>query len=540
MADRRTILKLGALGLAAGPLAACGGGGSRGDVGNAGKDLVPWPAHVPFAGPPPDAPGDDTGVQPLYLSYPEQTVRSVPDTVGDGSEVTVMVVSYAAPPKPVGENRFWQEINKALGVTLNVVVVPDPEYGQKMATLMAAGDDLPDIVMFSNLSLPRRSEFIQRACADISDLVGGDAVRDYPNLANIPTYAWQGMGRIGGRLYGVPLERPKPANSLFVNRDALDAAGAPTDWDHDRFLATMKQLTGARRWGTGWYKTLFTGLGGITYHAGSLGAPNVWKVENGAFTHTATTPQFTAALGVMRELTEAATHYPDSLTASSTDMQNNFYNGTVATLPNGFGALAPQTLKQIDGRFRLDLARPYSAAATPWQGRGMFGFAAFRKASPDRLKLLLRICDYLSAPFGTTEYELVNYGVEGVHHTKDGNRLTTTDRYDTENSTLLPIRYVGTAPSVLYLPDSPDVARAAHDWERAVMPRSITDPSNGLQTPTGTAKGAQLDQILGDGIAAITFGRKPVSAWPDVVTQWRAAGGDAVADELAKEYAAAG
>jgi putative aldouronate transport system substrate-binding protein len=541
--DRRALLRMagaGVLGMAAVPLlTACGsGGGTSGDVSNAGKKLVPWPAYVPFAGPTPDAPGDASGVQPLYLRYPDKPVQSVHDTVGDGSKVTALVVTFGPPPKPVGENRFWQEINKALNIDLNMVVVPDPEYGQKMATLMAAGSDIPDIIMFTNLALPHAAEFIQSQCADLSDHVAGDAIKNYPNLANIPTYAWKGMGRINGRIYGVPLERPAPANSLFVNRTALNEAGIPLDWTTEQYLDAMRELTHDRKWGTGWFKTLFGGLGGVTYHAGSLGAPNTWAVTGGHFTHTIAAPQFEQALDVMRKLVEAKSVYPDSLTVSSTDMQSYFHNGTVASINDGFGSVALATLTKINGGFDLDLGRPYGPQPTPWRGPGLFGYVAFKKASPDRIKLLLRICDYLSAPFGTKEYELVNYGVEGVHFTKDADGIKTTDLYQTENNTTLPVKYIGVAPSVLYLPGYPEAAKAVYEWEKASLPKSIANPQAGLRSATDAAKGAQLNQIIGDGIAAVVFGRKPLAAWKDVVTQWRQAGGDQVAEELAKEHAA--
>ncbi|GAA1310325.1 extracellular solute-binding protein [Saccharothrix xinjiangensis] len=540
--DRRSLLRLtglGALGLAAPSLlSACGGSAPGGGVSNAGKDLTPWPTHVPFPGPTPDAPGDGSGVQPLYLTYPDRTVRSVHDPVGDGSDVTVLVVSYGAPPKPVGDNRYWQAINAALGVNLEVTVVPDPEYGQKMATLMASGDDLPDMIMFTNLALPHAAEFVQARCADLSEFVGGDAVKEFPNLANIPTHAWQGMGRIGGRLHGIPLERPTPANSLFVNRTAMDAAGIPKDWTTEQYLDAMKELTGDRRWGVGWFKTLFGGLGAVTYHAGSTGAPNSWSVEDGAFTHTTTTPQFQQALEVMRELVEAGTHYPDSLTTSSTDMQSHFHNGTVASINDGFGSVNPSFLNKINGRFAPDLGRPYGPQATPWQSNGTFGYVTVKKADPARVKLLLRVVDYLSAPFGTEEYELANYGVEGEHFTKEAGGIQLTDLYGQENNSLLPTKYIGVAPSVLYLPGHPDVAKAVHDWQKATLPRSVRNPGTGLRSATEASRSAQLNQVLGDGITAVVFGRKPLSAWPDVVAQWRQAGGDRVAEELAAEHAA--
>ncbi|MFC6022122.1 extracellular solute-binding protein [Plantactinospora solaniradicis] len=539
---RRSLLKLAGAGafatVAAPALSACGDG-SGGDVGNAGKNLAPWPTYTPFAGPRPDSPGDESGVQPLYLNYPQQVVRSVNDTVGDGSEVTAMVITYGAPPKPVETNRLWQAINKALNVNLKVVVVPDAEYGQKMTTLMASGDDLPDIIMFSQLALPRSHEFIQARCADISALVGGDAIGDYPNLANIPTRAWQAMGRIDGRIFGVPLERPAPGNSLFVNRTALGQAGVPVDWDTEGFLTGLKQVTAGRRWGIAGSKPLFGGLGAITFHAGSLGAPNAWRLDGGKFVSTFTTPEFEEALGVMRRLAEAGAYHPDSLSISSTDLQTFWHNGTVVSTTDGFGSVKLATLTKIDDRFEFDLGRPYGPNPTPWRGSGYFGHAAFKKAGTDRIKLLLRICDYLSAPFGTAEYELANYGIEGVHFTRDGSGIRTTDLYKVENTDNLPVKFIAVAPAVLYLPGYPNAARAVHEWEKAVLPKAVADPGLGLRSATQTSKGAELQRIVGDSISAIVFGRKPASAWRDTVVQWRQAGGDRVAEELATEHAAA-
>jgi putative aldouronate transport system substrate-binding protein len=541
--DRRSLLKLtgaGALATAAGPwLAGCGEGSQGGDVGNVGTDLAPWPTYVPFEGPPPDAPGDDTGVQPLYLDYPQELVQSVPEPVGDGSVVTAVMVSFGAPPKPVGDNQFWQAINEALGVDLQVIVVPDAEYAEKMTTLMASGDDLPDIIMFNNLDLPRKHEFIRASCADLSELVGGDAILEYPNLANIPTHAWQGMGRISGRIYGVPLERPRPGNSLFVNRTALDDAGIATDWDTEQYVAAMQELSGSRRWGIGGSEPLFGGLGSIAYHAGSLGAPNTWRVEDGAFVSTITTPEFEEAVGVMRRVADAGGYYPDSLTISTTDLKTHWYNGTVACMPDGFGAVALDTLTQIDGRFALDLGRPYGPSPTPWAGAGTFGFVTFKQADPDRIKLLLRICNYLSAPFGTQEYELANYGVEGVHYTKDSGAIETTELYQQENNTDLPVKYLGVAPAVLHLPGYPDAARAVHEWQQAVLPLAVGDPQVGLLSATQSRNGANMTRIVGDAISAIVFGRKELSEWQDAVAEWKQAGGDQVAEELAEEYAAA-
>jgi putative aldouronate transport system substrate-binding protein len=208
-------------------------------------------------------------------------------------------------------------------------------------------------------------------------------------------------------------------------------------------------------------------------------------------------------------------------------------------MTDGFGAVNLQTMSDIDGRFALDLGRPYGPSATPWAGPGIFGFVTFRQADPERIKMLLRICNYLSAPFGTLEYELANYGVEGVHYTKESGGIETTELYQEENNTDLPVKYLGAAPVVLHLPGYPDTAQAVYEWQQAVLPPAIGDPQVGLTSPTGSSKGAELNRIVADAISAIVFGRRELSEWPDVVAQWKQAGGDQVAEELAAEHAAA-
>ncbi len=71
-----------------------------------------------------------------------------------------------------------------------------------------AGSDLPDIMFFqggiggtnatSNTvgasGTSNMPAFMQHALADLTPYLGGDAVKDYPNLAAIPTFAWKNSG----------------------------------------------------------------------------------------------------------------------------------------------------------------------------------------------------------------------------------------------------------------------------------------------------------------------------------------------------------
>jgi putative aldouronate transport system substrate-binding protein len=536
-ANRRNFLKLTGLaaivGTAGPALVACGDGGSKGTVTNAGKTLAPWPTHVEFAGPKPDMPATDKGVQNLFTTYPTNLTKSVAETPGDGTDVTAIIITYEPPPKDLSGSPRWQAINKALGVNLKVTVVPDAEFATKMATIMAS-NDLPDIIMLgAGYVLPREADFVASKCADLSDLISGDNIKAYPNLANIPTYAWQSVGRIGGKLYGLPIERPVAGNSLLVNRTLLTGAGAGKDWTKDEFAATMKTLTQGKKWGTGAAREALGGSHQI-YHAGSFGAPNVWKVDGGAFTSTYGTEEYKAALDFTRQLWADKVYYPDSSSTSQVDLETLYYNGTVASITDGFGTYATAA-PTVKNQFQVDFATPYNAGKTPtpWQGTGIFGYTVLKKAEPDRLKMLLRVCNYLAAPFGTTEYELKTFGIEGADFTRTADGITLKETGG--NPLPPPFRYIANGPSIINLPGQNEAARRLYDWEATVLPSSIRDPSVGLRSTTQTENGAKLNQLLTDAATAITTGRKPLSTWDTAVTSWRNGGGDKIAAEFAEE-----
>jgi putative aldouronate transport system substrate-binding protein len=60
--------------------------------------------------------------------------------------------------------------------------------------------------------------FLQQAAADLTPYLGGDAVKDYPNLAALPTFNWRNLGSvIGGRLWMVPITRPSVSGLMVKN-----------------------------------------------------------------------------------------------------------------------------------------------------------------------------------------------------------------------------------------------------------------------------------------------------------------------------------
>lgn len=544
--SRRTLLRsIAATGAAVsvpGLLTACSSAGtSGGDVSNAGKKLAPWPAYQPAKGPVPDLAPTTAGVQAGFTSYPSDLVTSVSGTPGDGSTIKVMSVTFGTPPKPEGGNRFWKAVEKALGVTIEYTVIPTDDYQAKMATVMA-GDpgSLPDIInMFSGFVLPRESQFVQVRAQDLTPYLSGDAVKAYPNLAGIPAQAWQDMGRIGGRIYGIPLERPVPGSTLWLNQGVFTGAGMHEGWTAEDFTAVAKRATHGKTYALGSAKGSDFNY---NVHSAAHNVPQGWAVDGrGAFHAGYTDERFKAAVAFQAQLRKSGYYHPDATSLSTSDAYTLLLNGTIGSMQNGFGNYT-SVYPDSKGLFTPAPALPYSVGGTPGgivAARRSFGYTILKKAPKERIEMMLRVLDYLAAPFGTKEYELTHFGVEGVHFTrgKDGSPLAT-ELGEVENVTNLPFRYLAEGPQVLFVPGFPDAARAIHDWQQKVVPVAIRDASYGLQSATFNAQGATLRAGMDDTITSVIAGRSPLSALDGAVRKWRSGGGDRMADEYAKEHAA--
>ncbi|NGN68998.1 extracellular solute-binding protein [Streptomyces sp. A7024] len=544
--SRRTLMRaIGAGGAAlAAPslLTACGGGGDTGgSVSNKGSKLAPWPAYTPVTkGPKPDLPGTADGIQNGYLKYPGELFKAYNDKPGDGSTIHMMCLTYGTAPVPYAKNLYWQKVAEALGVKIKLTAVPAADFTKKMATVMA-GNELPDILSIGGgYTLPREAQFVKSQMADLSEHLSGDSIKDYPHLAAIPTYAWEGMGRIGGGIYGVPVERPKFQDVLFYNKEMYEKAGYQDGMPVADFAAMAKKVSRAKKYAFG--AAVGPNPFGYRTHALWHGAPNLWQHQGGSFTTMWGHDSFKDSLELMARMHKDGTWHPDSAAMAPPDLKTKYYNGTVGGLTDGFMAMIGN-LQMNQDAFNIGLALPYKAGGEQqaMQSRGMFGYTVLKKAPEKRIKMLLSLLDYLASPFGSEEFELIHYGVEGTHfkRDKDNNPVKNEKGLTEVASPNTPFTNIADAPQPLHYPGFPEDTKRVHDWQKETLPLLVPDDHWGLQSAAFTAKGATLEQQLADGVSAIVTGRKPVSSWDEVYKKWQSGGGKTAVEEFAEEYAAA-
>jgi putative aldouronate transport system substrate-binding protein len=277
-----------------------------------------------------------------------------------------------------------------------------------------------------------------------------------------------------------------------------------------------------------------------------FGAPNNWSLDkSGKLIKDFETDEFRAVVGFARDLWSAGVWHPDTRTLNGTTLSNALRGGQAAVASHSFGALIAQwpLLAAQNPAARLRVMHPFSAdgKARPiyHTGPSNFGMSFIKKGSADRIKLVLRVLNYIASPFGSQEWALLNYGAEGVHFNRDAQGIPVlSDKGKVE--VLSTWKYITNNPQVLYDPNrSQEYATNIQEDEKALADVAIADPTLGLYSQTYSTQKVILDQGMSDGVADIVTGRSQLSDLDSLVKDWRNNGGDKARGEYQDALAAA-
>jgi putative aldouronate transport system substrate-binding protein len=517
-----------------GGLSACGKGTKT--TGNAAtaNSAVALPTYVAFTGLKPDLPGTEQGVDPAFRNFPKTNPNSVGAVPGKGEKLSGMAnIYYAAPPGP-DNNSFWAGLNKRLGVDLDMQMVSNADYLQKFPTVIA-GNELPDMLQTPNGSpppVPNLPQLLDKRFTNLSEYLSGDAIKEYPNLANIPTRTWKSAVFNGG-IYGIPIPRGAIGAYHFIRLDLFEAAGvSPTPKSYEELVQTSQALTDPkkRRWAFGLLNQPRQLLGRMNDE------PNVWREEGGKLTHMYETDQYAQTITDLIAMWKSGVMHPDSFNPAQ-PFKQLFNAGTVAiNAADGYPAWTQYILDNASNpNFKLGLMPAYrreGGKLARWNlGSGFFSITLIKKQDDkEKIKTILRVLNWLAAPFGTSEYLYRLYGEKGVDHTVDsaGNPVLT--KTGTAN-TVVPIRYLADAPFAIYMPGRPQDADTQHKYQSLEIPTGIPNPTIGLFSNTAASKNATVDKSFNDGINDIIQGRRQFSELKNLVSTWRSAAGDAMRTE---------
>ncbi|WP_195909099.1 extracellular solute-binding protein [Microlunatus sp. Gsoil 973] len=530
---RRLIAGAGGLAALAGTagLAGCGGTEKSSNSASANSS-VKLPTYVAYTGVKPDLPPTEQGVDAGFRRFPSNNPKVVPEKPGNGETVTGMAnIYYAVPPGP-DHNSYWAGLNDRLGVDLKLQMVGNADYATKFPTVIA-GNELPDMLQMQLVA--NFPALLDKRFTPLDEFLSGDAIKDYPNLANVPTSAWK-TTIYNGHIYGIPIPRGVIWNYNFIRQDIFDEKGLPTSpKGYDELISVGEELTDPRkrRWAYSLLNQPRQLLGAMNDE------PNGWREEGGKLTNAYETEEYKQTISDLIKMWKSGVIHPDAFNDSQ-PFKQLFNSGTCAiNAADGYPGWAQYISDNSSNPdFKLGLMKTYNrdgSALARWHlGTGIYGnaFTGLKKQdSKDKIKLILRVCNWLAAPFGTEEYLYRLYGEEGVDHTKTkaGDPVLTKKG---QTNTVIPIRYFADAPSALYQPGRPHDADVQHKYQSEEIPTGISNPTVGLFSNTYATKNATADKNFNDGINQIVQGRQPISQLDSLLSTWRSAAGDG----MRKEY----
>jgi putative aldouronate transport system substrate-binding protein len=427
---------------------------------------------------------------------------------------------------PKKNNAYYKALNKALGSTVQFDPQDGNTYQEKIGAVLASSG-IPDLVTIPGWNMKGQiRNAIEAKFADLGPYLSGDNIKKYPNLANIPTGSWQ-MAVFGGKLRGLPNPGVPLGNAIFYRKDLVDSLGATLPTSADSLLAFGKEVTDAKkkRWAFDDLWVCIQKLYGVLPDA-----PHYWQLKDGKLVHKIETDEYREALAFARKLHDNKLVHPDAEAGKDADSKLRFTSGQTVMYNDGTGGWYGLVSEQstANPKFNMQALDFFAAAGgNPllWQD-DMAGIFSFINKNLPKAKIeeLLALADYAAAPFGTKEFQQVNYGVEGVDYKlKNGTPIFTTQ--GVQEAQPATFYFFCAPPPAIAHPDQPQMVKDYAGW-MARQAKYLKKPLfYGMQIVEPT-RYASLYTPFDDLQKDIRRGRKPVSAVEQAVTTWKNSGGD--------------
>ncbi|HTJ72519.1 MAG TPA: twin-arginine translocation signal domain-containing protein [Actinospica sp.] len=539
--SRRNVLRTTALGAGAAAfgvplLSACGGSSSANGGVSASGLKSSLPDYVPLTGGvTPDIPSvagvhgavTDAG----YLSYPTNLVKSVSEVPGSGGSYTGVTPLWGS--IPTAGNGYYQAVNKALGANVTMTPANGATYNTAVPTLVA-GNKLPDWIQLPTWwnSTFNVGELAASKFADLTPYLSGSNIRKYPNLAAIPTGGWQ-VGAWEGKLYGIPsfTSGQAFAGVLFYRQDIFESKGINPDdvKTADDLYSLGAELTAPKAgvWAFDVLSLMTTQIFNVPF--------GMFHAVNGKLQFVCDTEENLASLEYCYKLAKSGYVHPDALAGNTNNAGQRFYSGKELVGSGGTGAwnvMDAQQGQAANPKYKRGAFKLFSNdGSTPTIGLGAATSEVSylnKSLSKSQIEECLRIANYLAAPFGSYEYTLINYGVEGTDWTtgKGGPTYTSTGQKEANEDTY---QFLCSPQNAVSNPGYSDITTAYCAWSAEAVKYAYKPlfADFNISVPTRFATAAAAAELT-DVTTQISYGTKTMSDYAAAVKSWKAGGGNAL------------
>jgi putative aldouronate transport system substrate-binding protein len=549
--SRRDMFRLAGLSAAAvaggGTLAGCGEKSSRGGATQQLDKLagvlpeLKDPAGLDI--PPPDI----TGIRPVadgYTKFPATLTDAITDKPGAGGAPLRAITPAWGPAPPSGaSNSYLTAINAELGTPVQFSVQDGVQYADKIGALLGARD-VPDLLCVPGWEVSKLARFgdaVNTLFEDLTPHLAGAKAAGYPMLQTFPIGAWRNACW-NEKLMSVPNPTDGPFPwVLFHRKDVFDKIGAKMPATIDELYQVGKQITNPSK-GVWAFADIFAMVQMLHKVPGSKDGWRLRPDRTPEFKYE--TPEFKAAAEFMARLYADGLVHPDIVASRGADMKQLFQSGKLLITQDGMGMWQPMQAEQqnVTKGFEVQPVPLFSATGgdpLAWGDDEPISYTFIKKGLPkDRVEEILRIVDWCSAPFGTQEFNLREFGVEGKHHkgTAAGPVKTDLGFKEIANQYFF---ISGRRPVVQPTPQTPTYVPDMLGYSNQTVKYLEKDPWDGLklEMPARYKSGQVPFQ---DKFTDVVRGRRPLTDIDAIVKEWKAAGGDEARELMGKALADAG
>lgn len=448
---------------------------------------------------------------------------------------------------PIGpDDRIIAEINRRLGIDLQVQVVPEGSY-EKINVSIATGD-LPDVVTI-NYPSPSLSQWIEEGI-----LV---PLNDYFDV--MPTVRGKIEQRltwtaVDGKYYGYPFIEERSNTTIAYRADWLEKLGLKPPETLDEFYHAMKEIAAKDPDGNGKQDTYgltatkstgFNSSFNFIFYAYGLPHGDWVLNEQGEVVPIFEHPAFRQGVEFIRKLWDEKLLDPEFLLNDTQQREQKFYQGKVgfmgAPLFRHVGRLEA-SLQKVNPEGKLGFMAP---PAGPDGKRGMANapknglFTAVTSHAQDPEKAA-KFIEFMLSPEGR---DLLKLGIEGIHYTKDGDKIIYNEEERAKdgfasNGWSHPLAW-GSVVWPLgenYLPETePQADRARESVEIATA--NIVPNLLNVTTQEEVEYGGILGELFNQYYTEMITGKREIDAGiAELSRKWREQGGDAVLKAVNQAY----
>jgi putative aldouronate transport system substrate-binding protein len=421
-------------------------------------------------------------------------------------------------------------------VTYEPQFVPQATYDSKFSTMLASGK-IPDLVFLNDQSAVELQAVRDGAFADLSEILGGDEITKWPNLANRTEAIWQASLK-KGRVFQIPAVVARITNHAVMNRSVLEETSVGTEpRDADELMTALLEASKQKIGGQKVYG--FTNVDvnrPLFYRLFRVGAE--WqRDDSGKLVHMIETENYQEMLTWLAAAWKDGAFDPNSLqpqTETTAWRSALSYEAISGSFGGSLFADAEDqhettldffTLPGFDGGDPLIIQNiPYGRSTS---------ISAEAAKDPDRLQVVLDTLDYLSAPWGSEESLFIGSGIEGRHYEfGELNFPISTDEHTDE----LGVQYVGVESGRTRYsahPEAVDLADSFVESMKRTADHSEVRILEGLESDSETfiSKGPQLKESFTDFENGVITGRESVDDLESFVSDWLSQGGESIRGE---------